>query len=181
MKVLVDARPVEKMHCHTLGLWHFSDEKPLMGTAGVVDWYLDAGISRLVIEGRVTGQWAEKVLIAGLRGMVAEQILMVGLGKAMEFDEGRISLASGYMVSSALGLGLNDICMTLPGDGLGRPDVISLAEHTLFGLAREIGERKLKPRIICDERDVEEILLGFQTTKVRLKGQQKIDIERVGI
>jgi len=181
MKIIVDARPIEEIHCHTLGLWHFSDEKPLMGITGVVDWYLDANLSRLVISGKITGQWAEKVLVAGIGDMVAGNILVVGLGKINEFNEGRISLASGYMVSSALGLGLSNICMTLPGDGLEGIDIISHAEHTLYGLAKEIGERDLIPRIICDERNVEEVLLGFQTTKVRLKGQQRIDIERVGV
>lgn len=56
-----------------------SDERPLQGLAGLVDWRLAGGLSRLVLSGAVTGESEEKVL-ASPDGET--RALVFGLGDA---------------------------------------------------------------------------------------------------
>ncbi|MCD6571582.1 MAG: hypothetical protein J7L53_12855 [Deltaproteobacteria bacterium] len=179
MEVLVDTRHLGDISCDFLGLWHFSDEKPLKELTGLIDWKLDAKISQLIISGRITGDWGEKVLLGALPPLSGVKIIIVGIGLMSECSPQRIKNAASLMVGTAMKLKEKNICMALPGMGLIDLDGADIAEYFLDGLVHVIGKGDFRPRILCSKEVVDEVLLGMQKTKVKLKGHFQIDITQV--
>ncbi|MEA2102795.1 MAG: M17 family peptidase N-terminal domain-containing protein [Thermodesulfobacteriota bacterium] len=179
MKVIVDTRNAEKISCTLLGMWCFSDERPIQGPTGVLDWYMDALISRLLVSGRISGEWGEKILFAQMDTLEAEGVALVCLGAKNTFDSGRIRQAARIMSDTASGLGLDTMYMSLPGSGHAGINMVFVAENFLDGLTESCHAASFTPRVVCTEEDVDEIMLGFQKTKVRLKGHFSLEIIKV--
>lgn len=176
MKILLDPGASGCLPSGFPVLWLFSDEQPIKGLTGLLDWRLDAAFSRLVMAGTITGHWEEKVLLWGLDGCLPEGALLMGLGPMEEFGADRTREAGRLMVRTLAKLGRRAACMTLPGDGTGRFDASAVAEHFLHGLIAGAGDTDLVPTFLCGPDTVDETLLGFQKTKVSLKGRLPADI-----
>lgn len=179
MEVYVDNRNIYKIPCDLFGLWHFSDEKPLKGIAGLLDWRLDAKISRLIISGRIQGVWDEKVMLGAIEELPGKEVIIVGLGLIKEFDESRMRDAGRIMADTALRLNRETICMALPGSGIEDLDTVIVAENVFYGLAEQAGDTAFTPWIMCGPDEVDEALLGFQKTKISLKSRIQVDIIQV--
>ena len=179
MKILIDARGIDAVSCELLGLWFFSDERPLKGLTGLLDWRLDTAVSRLIMAGTISGFWGEKVLMCGFSDCPFQGLLLMGLGPMGEFDEKRMREAGRSMASSLVKLGRKTVCMPLPGNGITRIDISTVAEHFLYGLIHEAKDTDLSPIFLCDPGDADETLLGFQKTKVSLKSLLPADIIQV--
>ncbi len=80
--------PVVHARCDTLVVPIPSDERPLRGDAGWVDWRVCGAISRQMAAGWVEGRRGEAVLLPAPRPLQAGRILLVGLG-AVDQLEGR--------------------------------------------------------------------------------------------
>jgi len=179
MEIIVDKRDMDDIPCDVLGLWHFSDEMPLKGLAGLLDWRLDGRLSEFVLSGMITGQWGEKVLIGSLKALPDKTVIVLGLGPMKEFDSKRIYDAGMIMSRTSMSLGKDTICMPLPGSGIKGVDTVVVAEKLLEGFAGEIGDKNFIPWVVCGEDDMDEVILGFQKTKVKLKSQIQADIVQV--
>lgn len=179
MKVLVDTRYLNDISGDFLGLWHFSDEKPLKGLSGLADWRLDAKISQSIISGRIAGNWGEKVLLGVAHPLSGVKIIIIGVGSIFECSPQRIKDAAGLMAGTAMKLKAKSLSMALPGMGVIGLDRADIAEYFLDGLVHVIDENAFIPKILCSEQVVDEVLLGMQKTKVALKGHFQIDITQV--
>lgn len=179
MEVYVDVRDISEIPCSLFGLWHFSDEKPLKGIAGLLDWRLDAKISRLMLSGRIQGDWGEKVMLGSLGELPGRELIIVGLGPLGEFHPDRMQEAGRIMVDTAVRLNRETICMALPGNGMESLDTAVVAENVLYGAACEAGDTAFTPWIMCSPDDVDEAILGFQKTKISLKSSIHMDIIQV--
>ncbi|MBN2297057.1 MAG: hypothetical protein JXM72_00600 [Deltaproteobacteria bacterium] len=179
MEVYVDKRDMQEIPCDLFCLWHFSDEKPLKGITGLVDWRLDARISQLILSGKIQGSWGEKVMLGAMDALAGRELLIIGLGQLNEFEQSRIQDAGRLMARTVLNLNLNKVCMSLPGAGRRDLDIVVIAENILYGLVSEAGERDFTPWIMCTHDEIDETILGFQKTKITLKSRVKTDIIQV--
>jgi hypothetical protein len=66
-----------------------SDERPLGGDAGRIDWRLCGRISEQLSSGYATGALGEAVLLPAGRPLNAARLLLVGLGERAQLPEGR--------------------------------------------------------------------------------------------
>lgn len=179
MKILVDTRdPGSVLHEFPV-LWCFSDERPLKGLTGLLDWRLDTAISRLLMDGTLSGLWGEKVLMCGFDAALPEGFLLVGLGPMGEFDEKKIRKAGRLIARTVVNLKKHAACMALPGSGIPGFDTSTVAEHFLHGLILEARDTEFTPTFLCGVYNVDEALLGFQKTKVSLKAHLPADIIQV--
>ncbi|HHO75961.1 MAG TPA: hypothetical protein ENN05_05980 [Deltaproteobacteria bacterium] len=178
MEIYVDKQGIDHIQCDLLGLWHFSDERPLKGLTGLVDWRLDAMISRLIISGKIQGFWGEKVLLGAMDALVGKELLIIGLGPTNEFEQSRIQDAGRLMARTALNLNLCSVCFALPASRRGL-DTVAIAEHLLYGLVSEAGNTEFTPWIMCTPDEIDEAILGFQKTKITLKSSVETDIIQV--
>ena len=179
MEVYVDKRDIYEIPCELFGLWHFSDERPLKGINGLLDWRLDAKISQLIMSGRIQGAWGEKVMLGSIDELPGKEIIIIGLGPIGEFESSRMQDAGRIMADTALKLNRQTICLSLPGSGIQDLDMTVVAENVLLGLAIEAGDKKLTPWIMCSPDEMDEALLGFQKTKISLKSRIRADIIQV--
>jgi hypothetical protein len=78
----VPVEPVEELRSELLVLFCHSDERPLRGAAGRVDWRLCGQLSALMVEGELTGALGECLLVPVQdRRMGASRVLMLGVGE----------------------------------------------------------------------------------------------------
>lgn len=106
----------------------FSDERPLTGWAGYLDWRWCGRLSSLVREGMCTGEMGEAVLVPGQPSLAVERVVVVGLGESEAFDEEVAQEAGRTLVRVARRLLAADVALSLPTSMLPRS-----ATETLFG------------------------------------------------
>ncbi len=60
---------------------YFSDQKPLVGPAAVLDWRLDGQLTRMLLDDEVQGRAGEHVMLQNNGKFKADWVLFVGGGK----------------------------------------------------------------------------------------------------
>ncbi|MBW2279060.1 MAG: hypothetical protein JRF63_16355 [Deltaproteobacteria bacterium] len=70
-----------------LGLFRFAELAPLTGVNGLVDWRILGQLSRLVIDGFVTGEPDESLLFPLAGRLPHNNLLLLGLGQRERFNE----------------------------------------------------------------------------------------------
>ncbi|HZU85239.1 MAG TPA: M17 family peptidase N-terminal domain-containing protein [Polyangiaceae bacterium] len=78
----IDEADVELCAC---GIW--SDERPVRGFAGLLDWRLGGRLSALLKSGFVRGDFGESLLLPGKPHLPFEKVLVVGLGPRGAFGD----------------------------------------------------------------------------------------------
>jgi len=74
--------PLAEAPAETLAVAIPEDERPLGGHAGFVDWRLGGALSRQIRSGFVSGAVGEAVLLPAQRPLIADRILLFGVGPA---------------------------------------------------------------------------------------------------
>lgn len=106
---------VDKLEADGLLLFVARDERPLQGLAGLVDWRLAGGVSRLLKKSWITGEVAEHVLAPGSRVIGIERILTVGLGPADDVTAKTLEEAVSGAADAATEAAVASLVVGLPG------------------------------------------------------------------
>lgn len=85
--VAPDLRRLDTAKGEALSMSLFSDERPLRGALGLVDWRLCGLLSRLIVRGRVAGREGEKVLVPSRPKLAFDKLFLFGLGPRERFTE----------------------------------------------------------------------------------------------
>jgi leucyl aminopeptidase len=105
VRIELTARPLDRVESEIAVAGFFSDERPLRGGAARADWRLCGGLSRRIVEGDLSGQSGEALLIGSGRALRAPRLLLLGLGRRADFDSLRMSDQVGAAVERCLRLG----------------------------------------------------------------------------
>ncbi|PIE05602.1 MAG: leucyl aminopeptidase [Sorangium cellulosum] len=141
----------------------FDDERPVSGTAGLVDWRLAARLSRRIQEGHFQGLRGEVALIPGKPRLPFEKILLFGLGPKDEFDEEVFLEVVHHMLDTLSGLKVRMAVVERPGrhidlvDALRGVDLILQAceryeDQDAWTLIEEVPEQKRIVQHLTEER-----------------------------
>ena len=106
---------VDKLSADGLLLFVAQDERPLQGLAGLVDWRLSGGVSRLLKKAWITGEVAEHVLTPGATDVGVERILAIGLGPSDEVTADSLEAAVARAAGAATTAGVGSLVVGLPG------------------------------------------------------------------
>jgi hypothetical protein len=98
MKVNITHKKFRRLSNHLFVLPVFEDERPLKKMNGFIDWRLCGRISQLLMENRFAGNLGEKLLLTGVPKAVAQNLVLVGLGKKKNFGQSPL-----HEVFSAIG------------------------------------------------------------------------------
>jgi len=108
------------------------------GAAGAVDKALGGAISDLIAAGETKGTSGEMTLIHTLGKMATRRVLVVGLGKADEFDLDTVRSVSAQTARYLTGKGVESVATVSPSVSMGELDARSsaqaIAEGTLLGV-----------------------------------------------
>lgn len=94
-------------------LW--SDTRPLHGVAGLCDWRLGGRISELLMEGHLSGELGEVVMIPGKPRLPFDKLLLFGGGPRASFDEEVFRDLLGRILKTMDGLASRAGVIQLPG------------------------------------------------------------------
>ena len=122
-------RALDDHESDVLVLTAFSDERPLAGLAGLVDWRLKGCLSEWLLSGFATGRVNERVLYP-TRGRLNQRfVLMMGLGARAQHRSDRARAAAIAATTIVTNLGLRSmICGSFGLDALPAPVERSLPE-----------------------------------------------------
>lgn len=106
---------LDDLKTEALCLPHFEEERPLRGVAGLVDWRLCGGLSRLLLSGQVSGKRGTRLMMPGRPRLAAERLLLLGAGAQASFDADAFEGACDDLLQTLGGLKLRGAAVALPG------------------------------------------------------------------
>src|SRR5690606_9263302 len=115
-------RSLDRLKSEALSLPFFSDERPLRGVLGLVDWRMCGRISALIEGGRVDGARDEIVLVPARPRLTFEKVLLFGLGPRDEFDLEAFGRTTERMLETLTRARVRASALVLPGRALGLVD-----------------------------------------------------------
>jgi hypothetical protein len=125
---------IDALRCEALALPFFSDERPLRGALGLLDWRMCGFISRLLGRGKIEGSPLETVLIPGRPKLSMDKLFLFGLGPLAAFDAPLLERAIGHMLDALARARVRSTALVLPGRNVGRIGA-SNAMEAFFALA----------------------------------------------
>ncbi len=154
----LDEANVELVAC---AIW--SDERPMRGLAGLLDWRLGGRLSALLKSGFVTGEAGEALLVPGKPHVPFEKVLLLGLGARSGFGDGAYRAAVTRLAERLEGLRVRRAVVELPGrsGGLVEPEhaitmllecVGGSPEHDAWWLVEDAATQKRVEQRAADER-----------------------------
>ncbi len=165
--------------CLALGI--FSDERPPRGICGFLDWRLNGFISREMKEGRINGEFQEKVIIPFPGRISTEILLLFGLGPLTDFNYERI-YTSAYQIAGVVDdMLLNNFAFDLPGVNRSDLTTADIVETMITGffdyLSKDIEKlANMTPCIVTAPANVKEISTGIQHFKANVKDMDSVDV-----
>ncbi len=106
---------LDDIEAQCLVLTTFSDDRPLRGLTGLVDWRLNGQLSRLMLSDFVDGHYQEATLSPIEGRLNFGRIVLIGMGKRSEFDAQRFEELCRFCFRTVTRMGIVDFAMTLPG------------------------------------------------------------------
>ncbi len=67
----------------------FDDVRPLKGTSALIDWRLNGRVSDMILQGRLSGSFAESLIMPAQGRLSANEIFLFGLGSSRDLTESR--------------------------------------------------------------------------------------------
>lgn len=110
-----DLASLDQLKTEALCLPLFSDERPLRGAPGLIDWRLCGRISELLVSGKMQGELGEAVLMPARPRLTPERLLWLGAGKRAELDEARFRHLIRDFMERLLRLHVRTTAFVLPG------------------------------------------------------------------
>lgn len=168
-----------KHKCLALGI--FADEKPPRGICGFIDWRLNGMISREIKQGRIGGEYAEKIVIPFPRRIGAEILFLFGLGNVTQINYDKIYNAAYTIAQSVDGMSLNSFAFDLYGEGRFNLVTSNIVEAIITGmfdfLSKDI--EKLSKMNVCavtSSANVQEFSRGIKQFKTNVNDRDSVDV-----
>ena len=98
----------------------FSDQRPLRGPAGLLDWRLCGRLSRLLRAERLRGEYGEAVLLPAAGRLSVSKVLLFGVGTQAQFGEERYRDVMRRMQHKLIAMGARRYLLAPPGRESGR-------------------------------------------------------------
>jgi hypothetical protein len=164
IQLSTEAPDLPKHKCLVLGI--FSDERPPSGVCGFIDWRLNGMISREIKQGRIDGNFMEKILIPVPRRIGTKKIVLFGMGKLYDLTYDRIYTSAYHIARTVDEMLMDNFSFDLPGDGRSDLSVAGTTEAMITGFFDFLAENvnKLTAKSCCivtSQANIEKVYLGI--------------------
>ncbi len=184
MDVVITKGTPEEQEADLLISAFFEDERPLKGTAGLLDWRFNGRLSRLLKEKKLTGEWKERTLIPSQGRILPRMILLFGMGSVRTYSYLTVRQIVPTLGETLRNLKASQICLSLPYGEAYDVDCGKLAEVLLEGFADLLDciptDRPWMENLVLffgeGEDRFSELLFGVQTAKAILSERLLIRI-----
>jgi hypothetical protein len=106
---------LDRLRCEAIALPVFSDERPLRGALGLVDWRMCGLVSKLLLAGAVKADPLQTALVPGRPKLVVDKVFLFGAGPSAELDAERQRALVEHMLDTAARAGVRTSAIVLPG------------------------------------------------------------------
>jgi len=154
-----DLRRLDEVSADALSLPFFSDERPLRGALGLVDWRLCGRVSDLLARGPLTGAAGETLLLPTGGRLPMEKVFLHGLGASSRFGEEVFDAAAGRMLETLANAHVRTSLWSLPGrstGAIGAADAMERFVH--LARAQDAHDEILVAETADAQREMEAVL-----------------------
>ncbi len=180
MKIKVSSESLDTLTYDNLAFGFFSDERPPRGYCGFADWRLNGLVSTLIVEGRVTGAFMEKVLISSDYRIPSSKIFLVGLGESAQLTYEKLYTAGCTILQTLSEAECADFAFDVPGSDRCNLEVPKMTVAMVSGMFESGKLRQggsVSDLVVLGGRDFfDEIVLGMHEFKVSVRGRTTVDI-----
>lgn len=135
--VAPDLRRLDRLQTGALVLYHREGDVPLPDVRGLVDWRLCGTLSRLVLQGRMTGAADETILMPVGHRLSCERLLVLGLGPPEPLETEALERHIRRALHVLARIRVHAATMVLPGRPFGGTDPVAAIEALLRASAEE--------------------------------------------
>ncbi len=126
-----DLRRLDETSAELLACTVWSDERPMRGLAGLLDWRFAGRLSRLAKEGFLDGALGEVLLVPGRPHVPFEKVLVFGLGNRSGFGDGVYRSVLQHLLRALESLHVRRAVVELPGRSIDAVEAERAAEILL--------------------------------------------------
>jgi hypothetical protein len=168
-----------KHKCLALGV--FADEKPPRGICGFIDWRLNGMISREIKQGRIGGEFEEKIIIPFPRRVGAEILLLFGLGNISDINYNKIYNAAYSVTQAVEAMSLKDFAFELYGEGRSILVTSNIVEAMVTGIFDSLSAdieklSNMSTCIVTSSANLQEVSLGINKFKTNVNDKGSVDV-----
>ena len=113
MKFSFTSQPIDRVPAELVLLMHYQDQVPLHGLLGLVDWRVNGKLSRLVKDKVFVGNAREMLLMPSERRFKADKLVLLGLGRKTDFEEGHIPQVFDFIFQTSSRMKASQVCLSL--------------------------------------------------------------------
>jgi len=181
MRIHVTTESLDRLRRECLVLGFFSDERPPRGNGGFVDWRLNGLVSRLIAEGRIRGDFSERVLIESQRRIPPQKIVLFGLGKRGELSYETLREAGARMTETAVRIHCFDFAVEVPAADRSLLEAAEMTTAFTTGMFEFLsGDPRAgdaaAPCLLSDESLFQKTLLGIHKLRLNVRDKAQLDI-----
>ena len=168
-----------KHKCLALGI--FADEKPPRGICGLIDWRLNGMISSEIKQGRISGEFKEKIIIPFPQRIGSEMLLLFGLGNSYDINYDKIYNAAYIIAEAVHGMALHSFAFDIYGEGRSILVTSNIVEAMITGifdfLSADIEKiANMTACFVTSPSHLQEVSLGIQQFKTNVNDKGSVDI-----
>ena len=157
----------------------FADEKPPRGICGFIDWRLNGLISREIKQGRISGEFKEKIVIPFPRRIGTEILLLFGLGNISDINYDKIYNAAYLITETVDGMALESFAFDLYGEGRSNLVTSNIVEAVVTGifdfLSTDIEKlSKMTACIVTSPSNLQEVSTGIKQFKTNVNDRGSV-------
>lgn len=145
---------LDELRCDALAVPFFSDERPLQGVGGLVDWRLCGLLSRWIAAGRIEGGDDEVVLVPSGRRLPFETIWFFGLGPSDAFADARMEHHVARMLHTLTSSRARALALVLPG----RNTNVGNPAAAMEALVATAGDREDDELVVLETPDAQKAM-----------------------
>jgi hypothetical protein len=168
--VPVSSKSLDELQAEVIVLPFFSDERPLCGASGLIDWRLCGALSRKLIAGYLDGRFGEKGFVAAPAKLKSDALLLFGLGQSMAFDRTIAEEASREIAEALSNARVSTAAIALPGRSM---ELLSAIEAMQLWLGTSPGDALEEVTVV--ERPEEHRALASLVDGLRRQAESPLD------
>jgi hypothetical protein len=138
MEIHETSERLEEISAEVLVLFHLEDEPAPRGRLGWVDWILGSTLSRLRARGKFAGQRGVTALLSTDGKLVADRLLVVGLGPRRDLSMTVLYRLSYQAAQTVLNLRCTRIALDIPAHAFRQQSPAHIRRAFLEGFMAEL-------------------------------------------
>ena len=145
--LVLSSLPIDEVPGQMALATFFEDVRPLKGSTSLIDWRLNGRLSDLILQGRISGEFSESLIMPSQGRLATREILLFGLGHSGQMDEKRFEEGISVLIEKLVLLKSQELVISfgdLAKDFMGWRGVLRNFMNTL-------SQRREDFQVVCAE------------------------------